>query len=234
MTDPRGRNTDPVPVNSVAGDGQPQRSGALFMLPLLCFVALVFLSLWGLGFNWFGVFGEVSRRDAREIKSVLIDKTVPEFDLAAVPGLKDKNGAPVSGFGSKDLKGRITLVNVWASWCDDCRAEHGSLLELAKDPSIRLVGMNYKDKPGDALRMLLSQDNPYAAVGMDEKGLVGIDFGVYGVPETFIVDANGRIRDKLIGGIYPHKLDDFRKKIAAVRDAGGDKVSADKAAAAQP
>ena len=103
------------------------------------------------------------------------------------------------GLSDADLKGRVTVVNVWASWCGPCRQEHPLLVELAKDPSIRVVGINQRDDPDNARRFLGALGNPYAAVGTDPKGRASIDWGVYGVPETFIVGPDGTIRHKHIG-----------------------------------
>jgi cytochrome c biogenesis protein CcmG/thiol:disulfide interchange protein DsbE len=102
---------------------------------------------------------------------------------------------------SADLKGGVTLVNVWASWCGPCRDEHPLLIELARDPAIRLVGINYKDQPENARRFLGSLGNPFAAVGVDASGRAAIDWGVYGVPETFVIAPDGTIAYKHVGPI---------------------------------
>jgi cytochrome c biogenesis protein CcmG/thiol:disulfide interchange protein DsbE len=141
-----------------------------------------------------GLFYKGLYGDPAEIPSVLIDKPVPAFDLPPVEGL----GIP--GFGSADLaKGAVTLVNVWGSWCVPCRDEHPLLLALAKRTNAKLYGINYKDEPENARRFLGSLGNPFAAVGADPSGRTAIDWGVYGVPETFIVDRKGVIRFKWIG-----------------------------------
>ncbi len=106
----------------------------------------------------------------------------------------DRGGSQVPGLSRADLKGHVTLVNIFASWCQPCREEHPQLEELAKDDRIRLVGINYKDQPENALALPWEFGNPYAAVGVDQKGRTAIDWGVYGVPETFIVGPDGIIQ----------------------------------------
>jgi cytochrome c biogenesis protein CcmG, thiol:disulfide interchange protein DsbE len=158
-------------------------------LPLAGFavLALVF---------WQGLYGNPAT-----IPSTLIGQPVPQFELAAIPGL----GVP--GLSSKDLaRGQVTVVNIWASWCAPCREEHALLLELAKRQDIRLVGINNKDDPENAQRFLGSLGLPFAAVGADPKGRTTIDWGSYGVPETFIVDGKGIIRYKKIGGLTPEDI----------------------------
>ncbi len=137
-------------------------------------------------------FGLGLQRDSRILPSALIDQAVPAFEL---PPLRD--GAP--GLTSADLGGEVTMVNVFASWCVPCRYEHPLLMRLAADRSVRIFGLNWKDKPEDAARWLTELGDPYARIGSDRNGRVGIDWGVYGVPETYIVDADGRIRYKHVG-----------------------------------
>ncbi|AXS38917.1 DsbE family thiol:disulfide interchange protein [Breoghania sp. L-A4] len=143
-----------------------------------------------------------SGKDTSAIPSALIDKSVPEFVLPALDGL-ERDGAPVPGLASADLKGRVSVVNIFASWCAPCRAEHPLLMDLARDDRIALTGINYKDKGPNARRFLGSLGNPYERVGVDENGRAAIDWGVYGVPETFIIGADGRIRYKFIGPLSP-------------------------------
>jgi len=161
----------------------------LVLIPVVVFAALAALF-------WKGLSGEPSK-----IPSALINKPVPDFTLAAVPGLD------VPGLASDDLtSGKVTVVNVWASWCAPCRIEHPLLTELAKRPDITLAGINYKDEPENAVRFLMTLGQPFAAVGMDRDGRAAVDWGVYGVPETFIVDGEGRIRYKHIGPLTPEAI----------------------------
>jgi cytochrome c biogenesis protein CcmG/thiol:disulfide interchange protein DsbE len=127
------------------------------------------------------------------IPSVLIGKPAPEFSLPALAG------AGVPGLSRADLLGHLTLVNIFASWCVPCREEHPVLKEIATDSRIRLVAINYKDKPQNALTFLSEMGNPYAAIGVDEAGRTFIDWGAYGVPETYLVGPDGIIRKKYIG-----------------------------------
>jgi len=143
-----------------------------------------------------------SGRDISEIPSALIGTKAPFRDLEPLAGAT-KDGAVVPALTAEAVKGKLTLVNVWASWCVPCRQEHPILNEIAKDPRVRLVGINYKDEPENALRFLGQLGNPFAAVGTDQKGRAAIDWGVYGVPETFLVAADGRIAYKFIGPLSP-------------------------------
>jgi cytochrome c biogenesis protein CcmG/thiol:disulfide interchange protein DsbE len=157
----------------------------------------------------------VSGRNPAEVPSVLIDKPVPTFSLAPLEGLA-VDGKPVPGFSNEDLKGRVTVVNVWASWCAPCRQEHPLLVDLAKDPAIRVVGINQRDNPDNARRFLGALGNPYSAVGVDPNGRASIDWGVYGVPETFIVGPDGTIRHKHIGPLTPENFAAFKEKLRMV------------------
>jgi cytochrome c biogenesis protein CcmG, thiol:disulfide interchange protein DsbE len=186
----------------VAEATERPRSRLIFILP-----GLVFLVLAGL----FAV-QLFSGRNPAELPSVLINKPVPTFSLAPLEGLL-ANGRPVPGFSNEDLKGRVTVVNVWASWCGPCRQEHPLLVDLAKDPSIRVVGINQRDNPDNARRFLGSLGNPYAAVGIDPNGRASIDWGVYGVPETFIVGPDGTIRHKHIGPLTPENISGFKERL---------------------
>lgn len=181
------------------------RSRLIFVLPGLVFLGLVVL---------FGV-QLISGRNPGEVPSVLIDKPVPAFSLAPLEGLM-ADGKAVPGFSSEDLKGRVTLVNVWASWCAPCRQEHPLLVELARDPSIRVVGINQRDNPDNARRFLGALGNPYAAVGVDPNGRASIDWGVYGVPETFIVGPDGTIRHKHIGPLTPENFSAFKERLRQI------------------
>jgi cytochrome c biogenesis protein CcmG/thiol:disulfide interchange protein DsbE len=129
----------------------------------------------------------------------MIGKPVPEFTLPPIDGLND-DGKAVEGFASSDLaQGEPTIVNVFASWCVECQIEHPILLALAKEPGIRLYGIDYKDDMASARRFLGRYDNPYARAGADASGRTAIDFGVYGVPETYVVTGDGKIAYRHVG-----------------------------------
>ncbi len=160
---------------------------ARFLIPLAIFVGLVVLLAAGLYL------------DPRRVPSPLIDKPAPTFSL---PSLAADQG-PVS---PKNYAGKVWLLNVWASWCVACRAEHPILNEFAQRNMVPLVGLNYKDTRADANRWLEERGDPYSIVAVDADGRVGIDWGVYGVPETFVVDKHGVIRYKQIGEITPDAL----------------------------
>jgi len=134
--------------------------------------------------------------DPRAIPSPLIGKPVPEFNLLPVKGR-------TLGLATTDLKGEVSVVNVFASWCTACRDEHPLWMELARGRALPIHGLNYKDKPDAAARWLDKLGDPYTRTGADLDGRVGIDWGVYGVPETFVIDRQGRIRRKFIGAITP-------------------------------
>lgn len=138
--------------------------------------------------------------DPREVPSPLIGKPVPKFSLPAVQGR-------TLGLSSTDLKGEVSLVNVFASWCTACRAEHPLLMELKQKGVVPIHGLNYKDRPEDAAKWLDDLGDPYTRTGADLNGRVAIDWGVYGVPETFVIDREGRIAYKQIGPITPQALE---------------------------
>ena len=139
-----------------------------------------------------------------KVPSALIDKPVPEFDLPPVQGFES-----VGGFATADLgQGAVALVNIFASWCGPCRVEHPLLMALAEDETVPLYGINYKDTPDDAERWLGRLGNPYTLMGADLDGRTGIEWGVYGVPETFVVDGAGRIRHRHVGVLSKHDLDE--------------------------
>lgn len=146
------------------------------------------------------------------LPSALIDQPVPVFSLPGLgtkDGAGDKDGAFDSrGFSSADLKGRVSLVNVFASWCIPCRAEHPLLMRLAGQEKLAIFGLNYKDKPADARAWLKELGNPYRRIGVDPRGRVAIDWGVYGVPETFVIGPKGRIRYKHVGPLMARDVDD--------------------------
>ncbi len=161
-----------------------RRRAVAFIVPLLLFIGIaVFLAI-GL------------TRDPREIPSPLIGKPVPAFSLPPVRGR-------ALGLSSADLKGEVSLVNVFASWCVACREEHPLLMQIRRDGIVPVHGLNYKDQPADAARWLDEFGDPYRRTGADLDGRVAIDWGVYGVPETFVVDRDGRIVYKHIGPITP-------------------------------
>ncbi len=132
-------------------------------------------------------------KDISTLPSAMLDKPVPEFDLAPIEGRK-------LGLKSGDLKSGLSLVNVWASWCPPCRVEHPFLMALA-EKGVTIYGINYRDKPADALRFLRNLGDPYKQIGADTTGRVSIDWGIYGYPETFLVDHTGRIRYRHVGPI---------------------------------
>jgi cytochrome c biogenesis protein CcmG, thiol:disulfide interchange protein DsbE len=184
-----------------------RRGRLLYLLPAAIFVGLAILFVARLGGG-----------DPSKVPSALIDKPAPVFNLAPLEGLV-LDGKPVPGLSNEDLKGRVTVVNVWASWCAPCRQEHPLLMELAMDPSIRVVGINQKDNPDNARRFLGALGNPFAAVGADANGRASIEWGVYGVPETFIVGPDGTIRHKHIGALTPENMPAFRARLRQIRPA---------------
>jgi cytochrome c biogenesis protein CcmG/thiol:disulfide interchange protein DsbE len=170
------------------------RRRLLVLLPLVLFLALAAL-----------FFFRLSAGDPSRLPSVLIGHEAPATELPAVAGL-ERNGQPIPGIVPADFKGAVTVLNVWASWCVPCRDEAALLMTLAADKRVRLVGINYKDQPENARRFLARYGNPFAASGADTNGRAAIEWGVYGVPETFIVGRDGRIAYKLVGGLTPENL----------------------------
>ncbi len=160
----------------------------LYILPLIVFLAVA---------AWFAIG---LTRDPSKIPSALLDRPMPEFNL---PALAD-TGLP--GLSSEAIRGKVALVNVFASWCVPCRSEAPILMRLSKEPGVVLYGIDYKDQSADGARFLHEFGNPYTAIGTDADGRVGIDWGVYGVPETFVIDRDGRIRHKEVGAITPQSL----------------------------
>jgi cytochrome c biogenesis protein CcmG/thiol:disulfide interchange protein DsbE len=179
------------------------RSRLLYLLPVVLFTALALLFL-----------VRLFSGDPSKVPSALIGRPAPAFTLEPLPGLMQA-GQPVPGLAAEDLKGRVTVVNVWASWCGPCRQEHPMLIALAKNPAVRVVGINYKDNPENARRFLGSLGNPFAAVGIDPSGRTAIDWGVYGVPETFVVGPDGTIRHKHIGPLAAVQRPAFMEKVRA-------------------
>ena len=158
-----------------------------FMIPLLLFIVLVVFLAIGLS------------NDPRYIPSPLIDKPAPGFSL---PRLY----APEARFGPELLKGRVWLLNAWTSDCPGCRQEHPHLIELASRDIVSIVGLNYRDSDMLAKQLLKQTGNPYRIVATDHKGSVGIDYGVYAVPETFLIDKKGIVRYKYIGPLFPDEI----------------------------
>jgi cytochrome c biogenesis protein CcmG/thiol:disulfide interchange protein DsbE len=181
-------------MSALPDSGGKTRRNILVALPLILFLGLAALFYVGLG------SGDPSR-----LPSALIGKPVPVTDLPPVPGL-EANGKPVPGLTNAALKDNVTLVNVWASWCVPCHDEVPFLDALGKDARIKLVGINYKDAPDNARRFLNRYGNPFVATGRDDSGRTSIDWGVYGVPETFLVGRDGRIAYKLVGPITADNL----------------------------
>ncbi len=155
---------------------------AKFLVPLGLFLVLVIFLGVGLGL------------DPREVPSPLLNKPAPAFKLSQLE-------KPELEIGTEDLKGKVWLFNVWASWCVACRQEHPVLMEFARTGMVPIIGLDYKDQRKDALNVLRRSGNPYDVTGFDSDGRVGIDYGVYGVPESYVIDKAGIIRYKHIGPI---------------------------------
>ncbi|MEW6255223.1 MAG: DsbE family thiol:disulfide interchange protein [Pseudomonadota bacterium] len=173
-----------------------RRINWLILLPLALFAALAGLFLVRL------FAGDPSR-----IPSALIGRPAPLAVLPPLPGLTAK-GQPVPGLDVAALKGKVVLVNVWASWCAPCREEHPLLMALARDPRLQLVGINYKDAPDNARRFLGQYGLPFSAVGVDPNGRAAIDWGVYGVPESFLLAPDGTIAHKFVGPLGEASIKD--------------------------
>src|SRR5215471_699639 len=181
---------------SMAGmNARAWRVRMLVLIPLLAFLALAALFVLRLG------AGDPSR-----IPSALIGHAAPRTELPPLAGL-ERDGKAVPGLDSADFRGQVTVLNVWASWCVPCREEAALLMALSADRRVRVVGMNYKDQPDNARRFLGRYGNPFAANGTDGNGRAAIEWGVYGVPETFLIGRDGRIAYKLIGPVTPENLD---------------------------
>jgi cytochrome c biogenesis protein CcmG/thiol:disulfide interchange protein DsbE len=159
-----------------------------FGIPLAVFLLLV------------GFFAVGLTRDPHKLPSPFIDKPAPSFRLEQLHEAR-------LAFTPEDMKGKVWLLNVWASWCVSCRVEHPLLVEMSKRNVVPIVGLNYKDKREDGVAWLTKFGNPYVLSAHDVEGKVGIDFGVYGVPETFVVDKQGVIRYKQVGPITPEALE---------------------------
>jgi cytochrome c biogenesis protein CcmG/thiol:disulfide interchange protein DsbE len=173
----------------------PKRRSWLMALPLLAFAVMAALF-------WF----KLGSGDPSKLPSALIGRPAPQTALPALEGLTS-NGMPVPGLDPAAFIGKVSLVNVWASWCVPCHEEAPLLTELGKDKRLQLVGINYKDAADNARRFLGRYGNPFGIVGVDANGRGAIEWGVYGVPETFLVGRDGRIAYKLVGGITPENFE---------------------------
>jgi len=169
-------------------------SRIILLLPLVAFLGLAALFLIRLGSG-----------DPSVIPSALIGHPVPQTNLPPLAGL-ERDGAPVPGIDAASFKGNVSVVNVWASWCVPCHDEAPLLMQLAQDRRVRLVGINYKDDPDNARRFLGRYGDPFAAAGADQNGRAAIEWGVYGVPETFVIGRDARIAYKLVGPITPENF----------------------------
>lgn len=186
----------------------PKRRWVL-ALPLLIFLALAALFWFRLG------------ADPAKLPSALIGRPAPQTALPALPGL-NANGTPIPGLDPAALIGKVSVVNVWASWCVPCHEEAPILTELGKDTRLQMVGINYKDAADNARRFLGRYGNPFGIVGVDGNGRGSIEWGVYGVPETFVIGRDGKIAYKLVGGINQDNLAKVLKpEIEKALKAGG-------------
>ena len=181
---------------------EPAKIGArraIVLAPLVVFLGLVLLFL-----------VRLNSGDPSRIPSALIGHPAPQVDMPPVAGL-DRDGKPTPGIDAAAFKSAVTLVNVWASWCVPCHDEAPLLMRLAQDGRLRVVGINYKDEPENARRFLGRYGNPFAAAGADPNGRASIEWGVYGVPETFVIGRDARIAYKLVGPITPENLEEVIK-----------------------
>jgi len=175
------------------------RRALLMALPLIMFAGLAVLFLFGLH------DGDPSR-----IPSALIGHPAPQTALPPLQGLVS-NGEPIPGLDPATFKGKVSVVNVWASWCVPCHDEAPLLSALGQDKRLQVIGINYKDQPENARRFLGRYGNPFGMVGVDSNGRAAIEWGVYGVPETFIVGREGKIVFKLVGPITPDNINGVLK-----------------------
>jgi cytochrome c biogenesis protein CcmG/thiol:disulfide interchange protein DsbE len=176
------------PPSPLPGRDAPMRA-LKFAIPLVVFIALAIFLAVGL------------TKDPREVPSPFIGKPAPSFKL-------ERLREPSQAFGPDEMKGKVWMLNVWASWCVACREEHPVLVEFSKRNSVPIVGLNWKDSRENGLKWLGRFGDPYALSVFDGDGRVGIDYGVYGAPETFVIDRDGVIRYKQIGAITPEALDE--------------------------
>jgi cytochrome c biogenesis protein CcmG, thiol:disulfide interchange protein DsbE len=176
-----------------------RRRRIIVFIPLFVFLGLAALFVIRLGAG-----------DASRIPSALIGHPAPATNLPALAGV-ERNGKPIPGIDTETFRGAVTLLNVWASWCVPCVDEVPLLVRLSRDPRFKVVGINYKDTPENARKFLARYGNPFAATGADANGRASIEWGVYGVPETFVIGRDARIAYKLIGPITPDNLDQALK-----------------------
>jgi cytochrome c biogenesis protein CcmG, thiol:disulfide interchange protein DsbE len=190
-------------------DRNIRRRRMLLVVPLIAFLGLFALFLIRL------FAGDPSR-----IPSALIGQPAPAAALPGVAGL-DRDGKPVPGIDPANFKGAVTVLNVWASWCVPCHDEAPLLMQLSQDQRLRVIGINYKDEAENARRFLGRYGNPFAAAGADRDGRASIEWGVYGVPETFVIGRDGRIAFKLVGPITPDNfVSDLKPEIEKALNAG--------------
>lgn len=206
-------NEQAKPVGTVKAQSanpapSPQRRLWAVLVPVLGFAAVA------------GLFAvALQKGDPSKLPSALIGRPAPVVTLAPVEGLV-RAGAPLPGFATADLaRGRPAIVNFWASWCVPCVEEHPQLVALSKRTGVALYGINHKDQPAAARRFLERYGNPFMAVGADSNGRAAIEWGVYGMPETFIVDGQGRVAYKHVGPISPEVLE--TRILPALVKAGG-------------
>jgi cytochrome c biogenesis protein CcmG/thiol:disulfide interchange protein DsbE len=195
-------------IAMLTNEDAPRPKRWIVVLPLIVFLGLAVL-----------FFFRLNAGDPSAIPSALIGQPAPQTELPGVPGLM-RDGKPVPGLNIADLKGQVTVLNVWASWCLPCREEAPALIRMAADKRYRLVGLNYKDEAANALSFLERFGNPFAAVGADTGGRTGIEWGVYGVPETFLIGRDGKIAYKLVGPITAASLPRLRGAIEKALAAG--------------
>jgi cytochrome c biogenesis protein CcmG/thiol:disulfide interchange protein DsbE len=189
------RAYDAVPPGATTEATPAPRRRLIVLAPLLAFGVMTVMFAFAL-----------TKGDPSKLPSALIGKPAPDFALTAIDGVNDGSRAIPLLSKEELLRSNVTIVNFWASWCGPCVEEHPHLIELARLPGVRVVGVNYKDLAANARRFLGRYGNPFAAIGADAGGRTAIEWGVYGMPETFILDREGRIAFKQVGPITPDAL----------------------------